>query len=486
VPRTRAEETTARLLLALVCAAQLMVVLDVSVVNVALPSIRSSLGFSAAGLPWVAHAYTLAFGGLLLLGGRLADLYGHRRVFAAGLALFCAASLLGGAAPSPGLLVAARALQGVGAAVLAPATLTILTASFPEGRVRVRALAAWTAVSVAGGAVGNLLGGALTEALSWRAILLVNVPVGIAALAMTPYLLGRERHDRDPHSTGPRGRDPRGRSPAGGRGGRIDLPGAVTATGGTVALTYGLTRTAEHGWGDPATVAVLAAGVLALVLFAAVESRASAPLLPPGLLRRRAVWAGNAMVFLAGACFQVPMWYFLTFYMQDELGFGPLLTGLGFLPHTLVTMAVGWLVTPWLMGFVRARTLIGVGCLTAAAGFAWQAAAVTEQTYAAAVLGPAVLMSVGGGLFTTPLTAVVTSGAAPGDAGAVSGLMNAAKQTGGALGLAALMTTAASGHAPEGEAYGPVFGLLAAVQLVAAALTPVLPRETRRDPSGGV
>jgi MFS family permease len=462
-----------------------MVVLDVSVVNVALPSIRSSLGFSATGLTWVAHAYTLAFGGLLLLGGRLADLYGHRRVFAAGLALFCAASLLGGAAPSPGLLVAARALQGVGAAVLAPATLTILTASFPEGRARVRALAAWTAVSVAGGAVGNLLGGALTEALSWRAILLVNVPVGIAALAMTPYLLGRERHDRDPHSTGPRGRDPRGRSPAGGRGGRIDLPGAVTATGGTVALTYGLTRTAEHGWGDPATVAVLAAGVLALVLFAAVESRASAPLLPPGLLRRRAVWAGNAMVFLAGACFQVPMWYFLTFYMQDELGFGPLLTGLGFLPHTLVTMAVGWLVTPWLMGFVRARTLIGVGCLTAAAGFAWQAAAVTEQTYAAAVLGPAVLMSVGGGLFTTPLTAVVTSGAAAGDAGAVSGLMNAAKQTGGALGLAALMTTAASGCAPEGEAYGPVFGLLAAVQLVAAALTPVLPRETRRDPSEG-
>ncbi|MCP3012160.1 MFS transporter [Nocardiopsis dassonvillei] len=485
MPRTRAEETTARLLLALVCAAQLMVVLDVSVVNVALPSIRSSLGFSAAGLPWVAHAYTLAFGGLLLLGGRLADLYGHRRVFAAGLALFCAASLLGGAAPSPGLLVAARALQGVGAAVLAPATLTILTASFPEGRARVRALAAWTAVSVAGGAVGNLLGGALTEALSWRAILLVNVPVGIAALVMAPCLLGRERRDRDSRSTGPPGRDPRGRSPGEGRGGRIDLPGAVTATGGTVALTYGLTRTAEHGWGDPAAAAVLAAGVLSLALFAAAESRAPAPLLPPGLLRRRAVWAGNAMVFLAGACFQVPMWYFLTFYMQDELGFGPLLTGLGFLPHTLVTMAVGWLVTPWLMGFVRARTLIGVGCLTAAAGFAWQAAAVTEQTYAAAVLGPAVLMSVGGGLFTTPLTAVVTSGAAPGDAGAVSGLMNAAKQTGGALGLAWLTTTAASGHAPEGEAYGPVFGLLAAVQLVAAALTPVLPRETRRDPSGG-
>ncbi|MEV6823047.1 MFS transporter [Nocardiopsis dassonvillei] len=480
MPRPRTGKTTARLLLALVCTAQLIVVLDVSVVNVALPSIRSSLGFSATGLPWVAHAYTLAFGGLLLLGGRLADLYGHRRVFAAGLALFCAASLLGGAAPSPGLLVTARALQGVGAAVLAPATLTILTASFPEGRARVRALAAWTAVSVAGGAVGNLLGGALTEALSWRAILLVNVPVGIAALAVTPYLLGRERPGRHPHGPGPHGRNP-GEE----RCGRIDLPGAATATGGTVALTYGLTGTAEHGWGDPATVAVLAAGVLALVLFAAVESRAPAPLLPPGLLRRRAVWAGNAMVFLAGACFQVPMWYFLTFYMQDELGFGPLLTGLGFLPHTLVTMAVGWLVTPWLMEFVRARVLIGAGCLTAAAGFAWQAAAVSEQTYAAAVLGPAVLMSVGGGLFTTPLTAVVTSGTAPGDVGAVSGLMNAAKQTGGALGLAALMTMAAPGHAPGGEVYGPVFGLLAAVQLAAAALTPALPREARRDPPEG-
>ncbi|WP_047871581.1 MFS transporter [Nocardiopsis sp. RV163] len=480
MPRTRTGRTTARPLLALVCSAQLMVVLDVSVVNVALPSIRSSLGFSATGLPWVAHAYTLAFGGLLLLGGRLADLYGHRRVFAAGLALFCAASLLGGAALSPGLLVTARALQGVGAAVLAPATLTILTASFPEGRARVRALAAWTAVSVAGGAVGNILGGALTEALSWRAILLVNVPVGIAALAVTPCLLGRERPGSHPHGPGPHGRNP-----GKGSGGRIDLPGAATATGGTVALTYGLTRAAEHGWGDQTTVTVLVAGVLALALFAAVESRAPAPLLPPGLLRSRAVWAGNTMVFLAGACFQVPMWYFLTFYMQDELGFGPLLTGLGFLPHTLVTMAVGWLVTPWLMGFVRARVLIGAGCLTAAAGFAWQAVAVSEQTYAAAVLGPAVLVSAGGGLFTTPLTAVVTSGSAPGDAGAVSGLMNAAKQTGGALGLAALMTMAAPGHAPGGEAYGPVFGLLAAVQLAAAALTPVLPRGARRNQTEG-
>ncbi|WP_150251248.1 MFS transporter [Nocardiopsis deserti] len=475
MPRTRTGERTSRPLLALVCAAQLMVVLDVSVVNVALPPIRSSLGFSATGLPWVAHAYTLAFGGLLLLGGRLADLYGHRRVFTAGLALFCAASMLGGAAPSPGLLVAARALQGVGAAVLAPATLTILTTSFPEGRARVRALAAWTAVSVAGGAVGNLVGGTLTEALSWRAVLLVNVPVGLAVLVMAPYLLDRERQDRDPH----------GRNPRKGHGGRIDLPGAVAATGGTAALTYGLTRTAEHGWGDPVTVAVLAAGALALALFAVVESRASAPLLPPRLLRRRAVWTGNAMVFLAGACFQVPMWYFLTFYMQDELGFGPLLTGLGFLPHTLVAMATGWLLTPWLMGFVQARVLIGLGCLIAAAGFAWQAAAVPEQTYAAAVLGPAVLMSVGGGLFTTPLTAVVTSGAAPGDAGAVSGLLNAAKQTGGALGLATLVTVAASGYAPEGDAYGLVFGLLAAVQLLAATLTPVLPRDARRDPSGG-
>ncbi len=484
MPRTRTGEATPRLLLALVCAAQLMVVLDVSVVNVALPSIRSSLGFSATGLPWVAHAYTLAFGGLLLLGGRLADLYGHRLAFTAGLVLFCAASLLGGAAPSPGLLVAARALQGVGAAVLAPATLTILTTSFTEGRARVRALAAWTAVSVAGGAAGNLVGGALTEALSWRAILLVNVPVGIAVLVMAPRLLGRERRDRDPHSRDPHGRDPHGRNPGEDRGGRIDLPGAVAATGGTAALTYGLTRTAEHGWADPVTVAVLAAGVLALALFAVVESHAPAPLLPPRLLRRRAVWAGNAMVFLAGACFQVPMWYFLTFYMQDELGFGPLLTGLGFLPHTLVTMAVGWLLTPWLMGFVEARVLIGAGCLTAAAGFAWQAAAVPEQTYAAAVLGPAILMSVGGGLFTTPLTAVVTSGSAPGDAGAVSGLMNAAKQTGGALGLAALVTSAASGYAPGGDAYGLVFGLLAAVQVAVAALAPVLPRATQRDSPG--
>ncbi|WP_083922505.1 MFS transporter [Nocardiopsis halotolerans] len=435
-----------------------MVVLDVSVVNVALPSIRSSLGFSATALPWVAHAYTLVFGGLLLLGGRLADLYGHRRVLAAGLTLFTAASLLGGAAPSPGALVAARALQGVGAAVLAPATLTVLTASFPEGRARVRALAVWTAVSVAGGAAGSLVGGALTEALSWRAVLLVNVPVGAAALVLCLYCL--------------EGRGEKG------RGGRLDLPGAVTATGGLTAIAYGLTRVPGHGWTDPSTVAALTAGVLFLALFAVVESRARVPLLPPRLLRRRAVSVGNAMVFLAGACFQVPMWYFLTFYMQGELGFGALLTGLGFLPHTLVTMAVSWTVTPWLMRFVDARALIATGCLLAAAGFAWQAAAVSEHTYASAVLGPAVVVSVGGGLFNTPLTTVVTSGAAAAEAGAVSGLLNAAKQAGGALGLAALVTVSAS-TAPEGPAYGLAFLLIAAVQLVVAGLAPVLPRGTR-------
>ncbi|WP_236567811.1 MULTISPECIES: MFS transporter [unclassified Nocardiopsis] len=451
-----------RTVLPAVCAAQLLVVLDVSVVNVALPSIRESLGFSAAGLPWVAHAYTLAFGGLLLLGGRLADVHGHRRAFALGLALFSGASLLGGLAASPAALVLARALQGAGAAVLAPATLAALTTAFPQGPARTRALAAWTAVSVAGGAAGNLVGGLLTEALSWRAVLLVNVPPGAAALVLGLYALDRRR--------------------AGGDAGRLDLPGAATATAGLVALAYGLTRVREHGWGDPVTAAVLAGGAGALAAFALVESRAPVPLLPPRLLRDRSVSVGNALTLLAGACFQVPMWYFLTLYMQDDLGLDPLRTGLGFLPHTLVTMAVGWLLTPWLIRHRAPATLITAGCLTAAAGFAWQAAAVSAHSYAAAVLGPAVVLSVGAGLLTTPLTSVVTSSATAGDAGAASGLMNAAKQAGGALGLALLGTAAASEHPLPDHPYAVVFAGLAAVQLAMAALAMALPPSARRRP----
>ncbi|KAB2349737.1 MFS transporter [Actinomadura rudentiformis] len=454
-------------ILALVCAAQFMVVLDVSVVNVALPSIKRSLDFSAAALPWVATSYALAFGGFLLLGGRLADLYGHRRVFVAGLAVFTAASLAGGLATTAGLLIGARAVQGLGAAVLAPVTLTVLTVTFPEGAARTRALAIWTAVSLAGGAAGNLVGGALTEYLSWRSILLVNVPIGVTALAAARLL---------PGGTVP------------GRAGRLDVPGAVLATLGLVAITYALSPSESRP--GAVTAALWAAGTLAVAAFAVVEARLAAwPLLPPRLLRRRAVWLGNGVMLLAGAAFQVPMWYFLTLYMQNVLNLDALQTGLGFLPHTVLTLLIGLRVTPRLMRHVDTRVLIVAGVWIAAAGFAWQSQITADDTYWSGVLGPAVLMSVGGALFNTPLTSIVTSGVHAADAGVASGLMNTAKQVGGAVGLAALvaLTTAPASGAASVEAalaaqYGQAFALTAGVLMVVGALAFALP--PRRDDTG--
>jgi EmrB/QacA subfamily drug resistance transporter len=457
--------SAAGIVLALACAAQFMVVLDVSVINVALPSIQHGLGFDPAGLQWVAGAYALVFGGSLLLGGRLADLYGHRRVFAAGLGLFTVASLAGGLATTAGLLVAGRAVQGLGAAVLAPATLTLLTATFAEGARRTRALAVWTAVSLAGGAAGNLLGGALTQYLTWRSTLLINVPIGVIALGLVATALPVDR----------------ARTRVG--GGRLDVAGAILATSGLIAVTYGITTAQTRGWGDVVTAVALACGLAALAAFVVVEARmARRPLVPPRLVRRRAIWLGNVVMLLSGAVFQVPMWYFLTLYMQDVLGFGPLATGFGFLPHTLVMSLVGLRVTPWLMRRVPHRALIVAGALVAAAGFAWQSGITAGSTYTSAVLGPAVLLSVGGGLFNTPLTATVTSGVPPADAGAASGLMNTAKQAGGGLGLAALIAvTTTPAHTPQAlaTAYGHAFAISAGALVAVAVLAFALP--ARRD-----
>ncbi|WP_199431085.1 MFS transporter [Qaidamihabitans albus] len=458
------------MVLLLVCAAQFMVVLDISVVNVALPVVRDALGFGPAGLQWVVTGYALTFAGCLLLGGRLADLYGRRRVFAGGLALFTVASLVGGLATSPWMLIAARAVQGLGAAVVAPATLTILTTSFPEGARRTRALATWTAVGIAGGAAGNLVGGALTEFLSWRWILLVNVPIGALAILLANRSL-------------PAGDEP-------GRGPRLDVAGAVLATAGLASLTFGIAQTRTLGWGDPAIAAALAAGVAALAAFVVVEARfARAPLLPLRLFRIRAISGGNVVLLLAGACFN-PMWYFLALSMQDVLGYGALRTGLGFLPHTLLTIAVGMRLTPWLMRYVPSRTLIAAGAAVAAAGFAWQSRITPDSDYLTGIFGPAILISVGGGLLNTPITTTVTSGVGESDAGAASGLMNTTKQVGGALGLAALVTVAGSQLATAealAAGYGRAFLAIAAILVAAALVAPVLPGRSAavRDSSGG-
>ncbi len=437
--------TRQRILLALACAAQFMVVLDVSIVNVALPSVQADLRVAPADLHWVVNAYALPFAGLLLLGGRLADVCGLRRVFALGLVLFGSASLAGGLAEAQGPLIAARAFQGLGAALLAPATLTVLTTGFAED-VRPRALAAWTAVGLAGGTAGNLLGGLLTDALSWRWVLLVNVPLGAPALAAVRLL---------PDGAGERR--------------RLDVPGAVLGTAGLAALAYGVTR----GWNAPA----LLLGAAALAAFTALQSRTRTPLLPLRLLRIRAVAAGNAAMLLAGACLN-PMWYFLALSMQNVLHLSALETGLGFLPHTLLTMAVALRVTPRLMRRASDRTLVTAGSLIAAAGFLWQSRLSPGGAYLPDVLGPAVLISAGGGLLNAPLTNAVTSGVPERDAGAASGLTNTAKQAGAALGLAALAALTAD----HSTAFLAMAIILLAAAVTARALPGPRPTEITHSP----
>lgn len=450
-------------MLGLACAAQFMVVLDVSVVNVAVPSIQRAFGFDQADLQWVASAYALVFAGFLLLGGRLADLYGRRQAFVGGLALFSVASLAGGLASTQGMLIAARAAQGLGAAVLAPATLTVLTATFAEGPRRTRALATWTAMSLAGGAAGNLIGGVITQYLSWRWILLINVPIGAVAIVLAARFLTGE------HRRGQRG--------------RVDVPGAVLATTSLAALTYGLTQTGTSGWNNPVTLVAVPLGLLALAAFVMIETRfASAPLLPTRLLRIRAVALGNVLMLLTAAGFQIPMWYFLTLYMQNVLHYGALQAGAGFLPHTVLTLVIGLRVTPWLMKHVHSRALISVGALIAGMGFVWQSGISPSSAYLSGILGPAVLISVGGGLLNTPLTTTVTSDVSKTDAGAASGLMNTTKQIGGVLGLAVLLTIAGS-HTNTSETltmgYSHAFLAVAVVLTVVSALALMLP--TRRD-----
>lgn len=431
------------MVLALSCLVELMVVLDASVVNVALPAIRGDLGFGADDLTWVVNGYAIAFAGLLLLGGRLGDLRGRRRVLLAGLTAFVAASAAGGLAATPEVLVAARVLQGAGAALLAPASLAILTTAFPHGARRARALGAWTAVAVAGGALGNVLGGVLTDAFSWRWVLLINLPIGVVVLWLARRTLAGSHARRAQ--------------------GDLDVPGAAIATPALGALTYGLIA---------ASWPFAACGVAGLLAFAAWERRAPSALLPVALVRRRAIAVGNVVLLITGAAL-MPMWFFLTLRMQDLLGYTPLQTGLGFLPHAAITIAASMRLAPWLSDRIDGRKLVAAGTLTAAAGFAWQASADTHSGYVAAILGPAIPIGIGGGVLNTPLTSIATSGAHEHEAGAASGLVNTTKQVGAAVGLAALSATT--------TANSDAFWLMAAALLIAAALSLALPPTTRTD-----
>jgi EmrB/QacA subfamily drug resistance transporter len=412
------------------CTGQFLVVLDVSVVNVALPSMRTGLGLSAAGLQWVLNAYAIAFAGFMLLGGRAADLYGRKRMFLVGLGLFTAASLAGGLAQEGWQLLAARAAQGLGAAVLAPATLTLLTAAVPEGPARTRAIGTWMAVGAGGGAAGGLIGGVLTDALSWRWVLLINVPIGVLVLTGAALRLTEGR--------------------AGERS-RIDILGAVLVTAGLASVAYGIVQTEAAGWTAAATLVPLLGGAALLALFVLVEARTAKPLMPLRVLGKRAVASANVAMFVIGSA-TFSMWYFMTVYAQNVLDYSALKAGLALMP-TSVAVVVGSMYAPRLMARTGAKNLALLGTAVAAAGFGWQSTMTADGSYLTAVCLPGVLMMTGSGLAATPLASLATSGAAPGEAGLVSGLVNTSRTMGGALGLAVLSTVAA---ARTGGATDPV------------------------------
>ncbi|GGZ11088.1 MFS transporter [Streptomyces poonensis] len=420
------------LLVALACSGQFLVVLDVSVVNVALPSMRTDLGLGDTGLQWVVNAYTIAFAGFMLLGGRAGDLYGRKRMFLVGLAVFTLASLGGGLAQDGWQLLAARAAQGLGAAVLAPATLTILTAAVPEGPARARAIATWMAVGAGGGAAGGLVGGVLVDFLSWRWVLLINVPVGAVVLAGSLRWLVESRA---------------------GDGRRLDLPGAVLVTAGLATLAYGIVQTEAEGWAAASALVPLLAGPALIGAFLAVEARTAAPLMPPKLLRLRSVASANAAMFLSGSV-TFCMWYFITLYAQNVLGYTPLEAGLASMPSSLAVV-LGAKTAPRLMRTLGARHVVVLGMLVSAAGFGWQSTMTADGAYLTAIMIPGVLMMTGAGLASTPLAALATSGAAPGDAGLVSGLVNTSRTMGGSLGLAVMSTVAASRTGTASAGGGP-------------------------------
>jgi EmrB/QacA subfamily drug resistance transporter len=421
------------LALALVLGAQLMIVLDLTVVNVALPTIAHGLHFSASSLSWVLNAYTLTFGGLLLLGGRAGDILGRRRVFMAGLALFTAASLAGGLATSAGWLLAARAVQGVGGAIATPAVLAMITASFAEGRERARALGIYTAVVMGGGSLGLVLGGVITEWVSWRWVLFVNVPIGIAVLLAAPLFLPETPRQR----------------------GHFDVAGAVTSTAGMTVLVYGIIRAGADGWGNRWALAAFAAAIILIALFLVRESRAAQPITPLRLFADRGR-AGSylARLLIVGGMFG--MFFFLTQFVQDILHFSPLRAGASFLPMTGALFTVSRL-SPRLVARFSPKLLMVVGMVPVVAGMAWLSRISAGTGYLSGVLGPMLLLGAGMGVVFVPLTMASLHGVRPEDSGAAASMVNVMQQVGGSLGLAILVT--AFSTAVRNSARHPVAGL---------------------------
>ncbi|HKG37336.1 MAG TPA: MFS transporter [Solirubrobacterales bacterium] len=406
--------------LALLATAQFVVVLDASIVNVALPTIGEALEFSQSNLAWVVNAYVLTFGGFLLLGGRMADLLGRRRVFMGGLILFALASLAGGLASTEGQLIAARAVQGLGAAILSPAALSIVTTTFRDGAERNKALGVWGAVAGSGGAAGVLLGGVLTDGLGWEWVLWVNVPIGLIAAALAPALVRESRSESESR--------------------HFDALGAVTVTAGLSTLVYALVDATDAGWGSTQTLGLLGLAAALIAAFVAIELRSASPLVPFRVFRMRTLTGANVAGVLTGASL-FSMFFFISLYMQQVLGYSAIKAGLSYLPLAL-TIIVSAGIASQLTTRVGFKPVLIAGFASIAGGLLWFSQVSVGGGFVTDILGPSLLAAVGLGFVFVPQTIAAVAGVRDREAGLASGLINTSQQVGGALGLAVLATVA--------------------------------------------
>jgi EmrB/QacA subfamily drug resistance transporter len=420
------------LVLVLVCVAQFMVILDATIVNVALPSIERGLHFSPTGLQWVVNAYTLVFGGFLLLGGRAADLFGTQRLFIAGLLLFSAASLVNGIATSAGMLVGGRAIQGLGAALVSPAALAIITTTFADGRERTKALGVWSAIAAGGGAAGLVLGGVLTETLSWRWVFFINLPIGVAAVLFSLRMIANKAAEEKPETS--------------------DVAGAVTVTTGLLVLVYGIVKASSYGWGSGRTIGLFAAAVALLVSFVVIELRSRAPLIRLDIFRTRSLSVANVSMLLVGSAL-FSMFYFASLYVQQLLGYSPIKAGLAFLPFTL-GIVIGAGAAQQLIRRIGVRGTTVGGLFIATIGILLFTRITGDGTYLGQLFPAVIVTSIGMGLTFVPVTLLATTNVPAEDAGLASGLFNTSQQIGGALGLAILSTLAATRTTHKLDALG--------------------------------
>jgi EmrB/QacA subfamily drug resistance transporter len=414
------EPRNLRIALIVIAFAQLMVVLDTTIVNVALPSIQRALQFDSTDLEWVVNAYSLAFGGLLLLGGRAGDLFGRRRMFVAGVLLFAAGSLAGGLATSSIWLIVLRVVQGAGGAIVAPTALSLIADTFKEGAARNRALGIYAGAAGGGGAVGLILGGLITNYVSWRWVLFVNVPIALLLAIAAPRVLAATP----------------------GRPGRLDLPGAAAVTSGMTLLVYGLSRVATHAWSDTVTEAALGLGAALIVLFLIIELRSKQPLMPLKLFANRNRSGAYALRMVAGSVI-IAVLFFLTQFIQNVLGYSPLKAGFAFLPLG-VGVVITAQVTSRLIARIGPRLPIAIGALAVSGGLIWLSRLSVDATYGTDILGPLAILSVGLGLIFLPTTLVAVSGAARHESGLASAVLNVSQQLGGSIGLAVLGTVVAN------------------------------------------